>query len=63
MACEPAIKFRQPVIRVDRVVYAIDYPHQYAVDEVAVVGNMQMSDENKKKYFQTNAQRVFKINI
>jgi 5-carboxyvanillate decarboxylase len=43
--------------------YAMDYPYQYAVDEVAVMDNMQMSDENKKKFFQTNAQRVFKINI
>jgi 5-carboxyvanillate decarboxylase len=43
--------------------YAMDYPYQYAVDEVAVMDNMQMSDEDKKKFFQTNAQRVFKINM
>jgi 2,3-dihydroxybenzoate decarboxylase len=43
--------------------YAMDYPYQYAVDEVAVMDNMQMSDEDKKKFFQTNAQRVFKINL
>jgi 5-carboxyvanillate decarboxylase len=63
VAWEPAIKFTQSIIGVDRVMYAMDYPYQYAVDEVAVMDNMQMSDEDKKKFFQTNAQRVFKINI
>jgi 5-carboxyvanillate decarboxylase len=63
VAWEPAIKFTQSVIGVDRVMYAMDYPYQYALDEVAVMDNMQMSDEDKKKFFQTNAQRVFKINI
>ncbi len=63
VAWEPAIKFTQSVIGVDRVMYAMDYPYQYAVDEVTVMDNMQMSDEDKKKFFQTNAQRVFKINI
>jgi 5-carboxyvanillate decarboxylase len=63
VAWEPAIKFTQSVIGVDRVMYAMDYPYQYAVDEVAVMDNMLMSDEDKKKFFQTNAQRVFKINL
>ena len=63
VAWEPAIKFTQSVMGVDRVMYAMDYPYQYAVDEVTVMDNMQMSDEDKKKFFQTNAQRVFKINI
>ena len=63
VAWEPAIKFTQSVIGVDRVMYAMDYPYQYAVDEVTVMDNMQMCDKDKKKFFQTNAQRVFKINI
>ena len=63
VAWEPAIKFTQSVIGVDRVMYAMDYPYQYAVDEVTVMDNMQMSDEAKKKFFQTNAQRVFNIKL
>ena len=58
---EKAIKFTQDVVGVDRVMYAMDYPYQYAVDEVAAMDNMQMSDADKMKFFQTNAQRVFKI--
>jgi 5-carboxyvanillate decarboxylase len=63
VAWEKAITFTQDVVGVDRVMYAMDYPYQYAVDEVAVMDHMQMSAEVKKKFFQTNAQRVFKINL
>jgi 2,3-dihydroxybenzoate decarboxylase len=63
VAWEPAIKFTQSVIGVDRVMYAMDYPYQYAVNEVSVMDNMQMSEDDKRKFFQTNAQRVFKINL
>ena len=61
MAWEPAIKFTQSVVGVDRVLYAMDYPYQYAADEVVAMDKMSMSAEDKKKFFQTNAQTVFKI--
>jgi 2,3-dihydroxybenzoate decarboxylase len=61
VAWEPAIKFTQDIVGVDRVMYAMDYPYQYAVDEVTVMDNMAMSAEIKKKFFQTNAESVFKI--
>jgi 5-carboxyvanillate decarboxylase len=61
VAWEPAIKFTQSVVGVDRVLYAMDYPYQYAPDEVVAMDNMQMSEEDKKKFFQTNAEKVFSI--
>jgi 2,3-dihydroxybenzoate decarboxylase len=61
VAWEPAIKFSQAVMGVDRVMYAMDYPYQYQRDEVVAMDNMAMSAEDKKKFFQTNAERVFKI--
>lgn len=61
VAWEPAIKFTQEIVGVDRVMYAMDYPYQYAVDEVTAMDNMTMSAEVKKKFFQTNAEAVFKI--
>jgi len=61
VAWEPAIKFTQSVIGVDRVLYAMDYPYQYAVDEVVAMDNMQMSAQDMKKFFQSNAETVFKI--
>jgi 2,3-dihydroxybenzoate decarboxylase len=61
VAWEPAIKFTQDIVGVDRVMYAMDYPYQYAADEVTAIDNMAMSAEVKKKFFQTNAESVFKI--
>ena len=61
VAWEPAIKFTQSIVGVDRVLYAMDYPYQYAADEVVAMDNMTMSDADKKMFFQTNAQKVFKI--
>ena len=61
VAWEPAIKFSQAVLGVDRVMYAMDYPYQYQVDEVIAMDNMAMTAEDKKKFFQTNAETVFKI--
>ena len=61
VAWEPAIKFSQDFLGADRVLYAMDYPYQHAVDEVIALDGMTMSAENKKRFFQTNAETVFKI--
>jgi 2,3-dihydroxybenzoate decarboxylase len=61
VAWEPAIKFTQSIVGVDRVLYAMDYPYQYAVEEVGLLERMDMSAEDKKKFFQTNAQTLFGI--
>lgn len=60
-AWEPAIKFCQQVLGVDRVLYAMDYPYQHDVAEVVASDNMDMPDDVKKAFFQTNAERVFKL--
>jgi len=61
VAWEPAIKFSQEVLGVDRVMYAMDYPYQFVADEVRVADGLRISDADKKKFFQTNAERVFKL--
>ncbi len=61
VAWAPPILFMQEVMGADRVLYAMDYPYQYVVEEVPAMDNMSMSAENKKKFFQTNAERVFKL--
>jgi 2,3-dihydroxybenzoate decarboxylase len=60
-AWEPAIKFCQSVLGVDRVLYAMDYPYQHDVAEVIATDNLDIPDEVKKMLFQTNAERVFKL--
>ncbi|WP_244970459.1 amidohydrolase family protein [Novosphingobium aerophilum] len=61
MAWEPAIRFCQDVVGEDRVMYAMDYPYQYEACEVQALDNMAISAEVKKKFFQTNAERWFKL--
>jgi 2,3-dihydroxybenzoate decarboxylase len=61
VAWEPAIKFTQSVIGEDRVLYAMDYPYQCPPEEVTALDAMDMTAALKKKFFQTNAERLFKI--
>jgi 2,3-dihydroxybenzoate decarboxylase len=39
----------------------MDYPYQFAAEEVVALDGMKMSAEDKKKFFQTNAEKVFKL--
>jgi len=59
MAWQPAILFAQSVLGVERVLYAQDYPYQYVPEEVEVTDNLPVSDADKRKLYQENAQRVF----
>jgi 5-carboxyvanillate decarboxylase len=61
VAWDKAIAFSQEVLGANRVLYAMDYPYQYAPSEVTTLDGMAMSDADKKAFFQTNAERVFKI--
>ncbi|HXR95554.1 MAG TPA: amidohydrolase family protein [Rhizomicrobium sp.] len=61
MAWAPVIMFMQEVVGMDRVMYAMDYPYQFDIAEVKVTDDMPISDADKKKFYQTNAERIFKI--
>jgi 2,3-dihydroxybenzoate decarboxylase len=61
VAWEPAIRFSQDFLGADRVLYAMDYPYQHEVDEVVTLDAMGIGDADKKRFFQTNAESVFKI--
>jgi 5-carboxyvanillate decarboxylase len=57
----PAIKFCQEVLGADRVMYAMDYPYQHDLAEVVASDDIDMPDDVKAAFFQTNAERVFKL--
>jgi 5-carboxyvanillate decarboxylase len=57
----PAITMAQAVLGMDRVLYAMDYPYQYRVDEVIMTDNFPIKAADKKKLFQTNAETVFAL--
>jgi|tagenome__1003787_1003787.scaffolds.fasta_scaffold20949794_2 5-carboxyvanillate decarboxylase len=59
MAWEPAIMFCREVLGPDRVLYAMDYPYQYVVDEVVTHDRLPIDAAEKKALFQTNAERLF----
>lgn len=61
VAWEPAIKFAQATLGAGRIMYAMDYPYQHSVDEVIALDNMSMDAEDKKRFFQTNAEKAFNI--
>jgi 5-carboxyvanillate decarboxylase len=61
MGWAPAIMFCQQVLGMDRVLYAMDYPYQYAPEEVKEMENSPLSAADQKKFYQTNAEQVFKL--
>ena len=61
VAWEPAIKFTQETVGVDNTLYAMDYPYQCDVEEVIALDAMTMDPATKKKFFQTNAEKVFNL--
>lgn len=61
VAWQPAIEFCQKVIGVDRILYAMDYPYQYELDEVKACDAMTIPAADKKAFYQTNAERVFQL--
>ena len=61
MAWEPAVRFAQQTIGVDRVMYAMDYPYQYVKQEVLDMDNMAISEADKKMFYEDVASKVFKL--
>jgi 2,3-dihydroxybenzoate decarboxylase len=41
--------------------YAMDYPYQYVAEEVVTCDRLPLSETDKKKFFQLNAERVFSL--
>jgi 2,3-dihydroxybenzoate decarboxylase len=56
-----SVKLMIEVMGEDRVMYAMDYPYQFVPDEVRLMDNLDITDAQKKKFFQTNAERWFKL--
>jgi len=61
VAWAPAIMLCHQVMGPEHTLYAMDYPYQYLPSEVTVSDELPMSDADKMKYFQTNAERLFKL--
>jgi 2,3-dihydroxybenzoate decarboxylase len=61
MQWAPAIQFCISVLGIERVMYAIDYPYQFVPEEVKVTDELPISEADRRKLYQENAERVFKL--
>jgi 2,3-dihydroxybenzoate decarboxylase len=61
MAWTPPIRYVQDVMGMDRLMYAMDYPYQFVPEEVHVTDALPIAYEDLKAFYQTNAERVFKL--
>jgi 2,3-dihydroxybenzoate decarboxylase len=61
MAWQPPILYAQSVLGVDRVLYAMDYPYQFVPEEVKVTDELPISEADKRKLYQTNAESLFSL--
>lgn len=55
------IMFVRDVVGADRVMYAMDYPYQYELDEVVEQDNLPMPLKEKKDFYENTARKVFKL--
>ena len=60
-AWTPPIRYVQDVMGMDLLLYAMDYPYQFVPEEVNVTDELKISYEDHKAFYQTNAERVFKL--
>jgi 5-carboxyvanillate decarboxylase len=63
MAWAPAIEFVRSVVGSDRVLYATDYPYQAEESEIRTQEQLQMTDAERRHFFETGAKRVFKLDF
>lgn len=61
MPWQPAIMFTRDVVGADRVMYAMDYPYQYEIQEVIDQDNLPISLDEKKRFFEGTAREVFNL--
>jgi 5-carboxyvanillate decarboxylase len=57
----PTVHFMQDVLGPDKVLFAVDYPFEDQPWTMKQVDSIDMPDEHKKMFFQTNAERVFHL--
>jgi predicted TIM-barrel fold metal-dependent hydrolase len=57
----PVLQFCISVLGADHIMFAIDYPYQDSAEAVALMNTAPISDEDKRRIFHKNAERVFHI--
>jgi len=61
MGWQPPIMYVHSVMGAERLLYAMDYPYQFVPEEVTTQDNLPLDANDKRKFFQTNAERLFSL--
>ena len=61
MPWEPAVMFTRSVMGKERVMYAMDYPYQFSLEEVELSDALPLSPAEMKDFYQSIAQKVFRL--
>jgi 5-carboxyvanillate decarboxylase len=59
MPWAPTIMYAREVVGADRVMYAMDYPYEYVLDEVRMQDALPLDKAELKQFYQDNAIEVF----
>lgn len=57
----PALKLSIDVLGIDRIMFAADYPYESVEEGVQFMDKVDISDEQRKKIYSTNAERIFRL--
>jgi len=57
----PAVRFCQNQLGVDKVLFAVDYPFEKIIETVAQSETIEMSNSDKRKFYELNAVSVFNL--
>jgi 5-carboxyvanillate decarboxylase len=63
MPWPPTIMYAREVVGADRVMYAMDYPYEYAPEEVRMQDALPLNPAELKQFYQDNAVRVFNLDL
>jgi 5-carboxyvanillate decarboxylase len=58
----PALRLSLDVLGVDRILFAADFPYEDDAEAVRFMDSASVTEEERKKIYETNARRVFKLN-
>ena len=61
MNYEAPLMLAHRVMGPDRILFAVDYPFEENEEPVGVMDGAPISDEDKTRIYQTNAERVFDL--
>lgn len=63
MPWAPTIMYARQVVGADRVMYAMDYPYEYAPEEVAMQDALPLVPAELKEFYEDNAVRTFGLDL